>query len=435
MPKEKLIPDESQTQQKKLKLTNKISSTIKISLVLFLFLILAIIALTGSFYYSPSLKNTSFGKKIINLLQNLNIIPKSPQELINDMFTKLSSVKIFHEKTTFTGSVKINGLNNLLKQNSQNFSPFLANLGTISDQINITPNNQNNINNNIQAPQPINANLSMFIDEAVDISNAHSPKSSANIDLKLEFEGISFNINADLIYIDQKYYLKMNKFPLIGIIDVSYYQNKWIEIDPVKLAKTPYIQNFQNQAITQDRLPKDFAIYINELFRNKTLFILQLISDNENLNNIAAYHIAYEIDKIELQSFITDLFKKISGNLRPSTSTNYNLQNYDKNISTLMQSVKTINGDLWIGKKDNLPYKATFNADIAFHNPISNNQMTTGSLLLNITTEFSGYNKPVTISQPKESSSINDIINELAGGVVSTQLNTSTSPYYNNTNK
>lgn len=218
-------------------------------------------------------------------------------------------------------------------------------------------------------------------------------KNELNLISKVGFitDGLNFSFDLDLDAKNNKeeFYLKLNQFPPIPILPLDNIKNKWIKFDIKEDFKEKEIEEeYEKQKEFFDSIQKEFLkgdiIKITEVFPNK------------NINGINLYHYGFNLNREELDRILDIVFEKDS---------DYTKEEIQK-IKESFQSFNINNGEIFIGKKDFLPYKISFNTylnseDFSFQST-------------DVIFEFNNFNKDLKINFPEDSYSIEEIFMKMS---------------------
>jgi hypothetical protein len=179
--------------------------------------------------------------------------------------------------------------------------------------------------------------------------------------------------------IDKNLYLKFNNLNL-GFIDLSFLSNKWIKIDIEEIAK--------EENVDFEKIKKS-----NEEFFKSKLFRPTEYLGEEKIDAIKTNHYKFKIDKDEFKRLLSE-----DGSIKLS----------ENEISDIIRDLDKTSGEVWIGKKDYLPYRLKL---LTLYERNSENENSSGTSTIDI--YFKNYNKPVQIDIPSQSKTIEEVMQEL----------------------
>ena len=205
--------------------------------------------------------------------------------------------------------------------------------------------------------------------------------------------------------IDKVVYIRLNNLPNLGFFDLSVLSNQWIKIDTEAIKKQFGLEKLEGQIKEtqkqQDLTPEQTEKLKQIVAQSKVFKVTEKLA-SEKIDGVDTHHYKFLIDKAELKKLIID----ISGVVQNKTLTNEELAEFDKGL----EAIDNLGGEIWIGKKDYLPYKVLLTIGIKE----TAESKTAGQLTAILS--FKNYNKPVQIDIPSPVKSIEEILGQLFGG-------------------
>ncbi len=232
-----------------------------------------------------------------------------------------------------------------------------------------------------------------------DVSDLNNPKGSFVFNIKTNAleeltQGESI-FGLDIITIGQNIYLKLSNLPNLGLFDFSFLINQWIKIDTEEMFD---LENFEEQK-RQQELSQEQINQIKDITAKSKVFKINEKMPSEIIEGIETHHYKFLIDKMALNNLIIE----IAAIIQEETLTEKEISDFDK----ILEAVESIEGEIWIGKKDYLPYKLSLTIIIKETSDFK----TAGKLVTTLL--FKNYNKPVQIEIPTQTKSIKEILEEL----------------------
>jgi hypothetical protein len=221
----------------------------------------------------------------------------------------------------------------------------------------------------------INTDVSLVFDGKIDFDG--SKMSFVGNKLKFSMDPLKIEPNNFALegrVIDKNLYLKFNNLNL-GFIDLSFLSNQWIKIDIEK---------------EENINPEKIKNYNKEFAKSKILRPVEYLGE-EKIDTIRTNHYKFKLDKDEFKRLLSE-----NGNKKLSENEIKNIENLDKT-----------SGEIWIGKKDYLPYRLKL---LILYEEKSKNEISSGTSTVDI--YFKNYNKPVQIDIPSQSKSIEEVMQE-----------------------
>ena len=367
--------------------------TLKKTLVLFILVISTALAAVGGVfayrYYFPS-----------------------PEDVIIKMMEKLAEIN----SVEFAGDVKIEfgttipKAGNILKNKYLNkIFPASIIMGLVS------PSNFDYLKE-LPPPGQDKIAISLNFNGISDISDPNNQKSSfsilLNADLNLGFE-IEFNIRnlgIDMKTVGKINYIKLNNIPKFPFFDTDSIENQWIKINIESLEET-FEKEFGQELFGEDiksiqkqqELSPEQIEKIREIVKKYKFLKITDILTSEKIEGKNAYHYKFIIDKKEIKNLYLEVMKII---LKKPASEILDSESIDKIIGQTFDKFEMMEGEIWIGKNDFMPYKIFFtsnfkDAESKFFANISSN--------LN----FKNFNKPARIEIPSSAKPIEEILKKI----------------------
>lgn len=241
-----------------------------------------------------------------------------------------------------------------------------------------------------------------------DIQEANSPKGQFSFNLKTDALPLAeLAFGAEAIMIDESFYVRLSDAPNLGLIDLSALKNQWIKINPKALTK-----QFDNNPLWEKQIAKaqpgrnlspEQTKKLTTAFRQAKIFKITDKLAGEKIEGVGTHHYKFIIDEVGIKKFIIDSAEIIQG----KTPTEEEAKAFDKGF----ESVGSLNGEIWIGKKDYLPRKLALNSTMR----ATETSMVSGKT--NFTISFRNFNKPAQIEAPSETKPLEELLGGLFGGL------------------
>ncbi len=236
--------------------------------------------------------------------------------------------------------------------------------------------------------------MSIGIDGQWDKTLKENQKSAATISLHYKpANDAEVNAGLEMRAINKSLYLKVNKIPdLPEMNGLGVLQNQWIKLDSSAARSVyPFGSEFamatDSAEITKIKENKE---KIKQTYAKHKFIVFDKTVSTETVNSVETKHYSFSIDKKKLKEFYLEFFAMLTDSKINESETDY------------FDYVKSINGEIWVGKADTLPYK------LKLALTMSSDQQKT-SVQLNTEVEFKDYNKPINITEPTDAKSIDDL--------------------------
>jgi hypothetical protein len=240
--------------------------------------------------------------------------------------------------------------------------------------------------------QPVTVNLDLEGD--IDISDIENPKTKSDISGSVEYGGITFSSQSELVTLKEDLYFKFVKISPIPLgefpIDLSTLKNQWIKISSSDLSGL-YGIDTEKAELTPAQEEE-----IRKLIEETEFFSEIKALKPETIAKVKCYHYQVTVDKNALLEFM-EKYAEIVGEKMTSSD--------KKALKELLDNIDKLSAELWIGKKDKFLYKAK--SKFNFKIPEEGDKIGLG-----FTVTLSKYNEKVEIEEPKGAKSLEDIMSE-----------------------
>lgn len=198
--------------------------------------------------------------------------------------------------------------------------------------------------------------------------------------------------------IDKLLYLALTEVPNLGFFDPATIVNQWVRFDSSTTPASNTSPSIaKQQEAVKNTLTSENIQKLKTTFENSSLFTWSKEVTSEKINNTDVYHLKFKLNKEGVKKFVKDL-SQLHTDMESASATM-------PDIDQFIQANEQSEGQIWIGKKDYLPYKLSI--DIV--NPASEPKNI--QLLLNITS----YNKEVVVEEPTDSTPMEKILEKFFG--------------------
>lgn len=265
--------------------------------------------------------------------------------------------------------------------------------------------------NLLQPSQPVAAqkasNFSINFTGVSDVRDLNNPQGS-----------FSFNINTDALTegqitfgveirnVGKIIYVKISDVPNLGFFDLSAVKNQWVKIDTEALKKQFGLEKLEEQlkeVQKQKELTPEQIEKLKEAVQQAKAFKITQKLASEKVEGVSTHHYKFTIDKAGVKNLVADIGQIVQN----KTLTEKELADFDKSLET----VKLPEGEIWIGKKDLLPYKISLSSTIKE----ADTSKISGKVSLILL--FKNFNKPVHIAVPTQAKPLEEILEGLLEGL------------------
>ena len=246
-----------------------------------------------------------------------------------------------------------------------------------------------------------NANFIVNYSGSGDFHDSNNIQNSLALNLKASNTPIGdLNLGLEARAVNKMFYLQMTDLPSLGFFDISFLENKWIEINP---ASSNNQFGLMELKVPEVNLTPEQIVAIKLAAQKAELLQITENMPSEKISGLDMYHYKFIIDKEALKNFLI-ASAKITND---KTLTEEEINNFDKEFSSL----ESPTGEIWIGKDDFLPYKIS----LAYTVKEGDNLKTSGTV--NFSLLLSNLNQPFKVEIPSPIQSIEEIISEFMLGL------------------
>lgn len=268
----------------------------------------------------------------------------SPERVLDRAIGKMESIK----SVAFAGKVSFN-----MEQQGSSASPFAVNSITVE------------------------------FDGKADLADKETPKTDTDLDIRASGIGLA---KGSLRSIGQVFYFNVTDISGLETIlgaggqgVFSSVTNKWVEVDPEKLAemsKAAGSSAFQVPSFDPNKMTM--------LLRQNNPFKIKEKLEGEQLDGQTMFHYSYEIDKANYKKFMIEYVKLFSegGKLEGAA---------EEELAKSVDEMEVKDGEIWIGTGDNFIHKVVMGFS-------SKSESGTTGIGLELTAK--DYNQPVSIDAP-----------------------------------
>jgi len=304
------------------------------------------------------------------------------------------------------------------------------------------------------------ADISMIFNSDADTTDPKNPKSAGDFNLAFSAKSgspqdipneIKFSLGGKAKALGNVSYFKINPLSTMIVdslrnqtgIDLNeLVTNKWIKIDPESLSKSldELLKNYFGTTMApgidgmlekQTESQKEMQKKIEQMITGKKFFLVRSELPDTTVNGIKTYHYMLTLNKTEIKGMIPDFAIIYVDMLKEMMPPDYPLteedisqakkeltQELNKVFDEFFGKVGDIDGEVWIGKKDYLPYGVKFDKTIDMSKI---DKYSKGTITFNIDMNFSNFDKPVVIEAPKEYKTLEEIIKPILDQVIKAQ--------------
>ncbi len=225
----------------------------------------------------------------------------------------------------------------------------------------------------------------MRITGVMNMTNKKNPSLSANFTFAIpDIPTLgSATITLETRLIESVLYFMLGELPKFGGFDLNAYTDQWFSFDLNQFKQT--LTQKPSPEITEEDI-KQIGVAIGQ---HPFLTITEVLK-SEKVNGVNAYHFKFTINTQEFVAFINEIQRII---LPEEEMTTLEAKDFPSMPA----------GELWVGKRDSLPYRIK----LEWGNPLSY----PGSAKM--TYDFKNYDTPLTVDIPSDVKPIEQVIDEI----------------------
>ncbi len=216
--------------------------------------------------------------------------------------------------------------------------------------------------------------------------------------------GETLAVGFEVRNVDKAIYAKLSEVPVLGMFDFSSLKDQWIKIDlnevgsQAGLGKTgEQIQKLQSgQGLSAEQTDKLKAL----VQRSGSIKVIEKLPGGQ-IDGMEMYHYKFMFDKEAVKDLLIEAERIVQG----KTWTAEESADFDKSF----EGIELYNAEIWIGKKDLLPYKLILSGILKE----TDKSKISGKLDLILTVK--NYNQPAQIEVPTGAITLGEIIGGLFG--------------------
>ncbi|MDQ3099279.1 MAG: hypothetical protein M3Q44_06025 [bacterium] len=247
-------------------------------------------------------------------------------------------------------------------------------------------------------------NIGAQFDGQFDATQTDNKKSLLNILFQYKMppeEDIEVGLETRLV--NKFIFFNVKKIPTNEeLISYAALENKWIKID---LASTGSILPessglFSASESAEMRNLKANEEKIKAIYLKNRFLVFDKSVPSEVINGIETRHYKYTLDNNRLKTFYVEVVPLIMEEKFSHTDLEY--------LTKSLDYLTNVRGEIWIGKKDTLPYR--FNVSMNYVDKLSNSH---SGAKISTSVELSDYNAPATITEPDGAKTMEEVMTEV----------------------
>lgn len=237
--------------------------------------------------------------------------------------------------------------------------------------------------------------VSMTVKGAYDATDLENTKGEINMNLSMG--ALQAGIEARVL--NKTLFVRLLEAPAIPVFPLEQYENKWFSLEESVAEGFTSKAGISTFSSIQDSLTEEHKAELKKIEQKYNLISVTNRLPSEKINDIETYHYAFVLDRTEISAYLEEAEQYIHrvGNSDSMLST------FDaESVAQTLDLVENFQGELWIGKRDGLPYKVSGSFDIT-----SGEQSGTARFAI----IFSDWGKPIAIEEPSGSVPVTELLN------------------------
>ncbi len=230
---------------------------------------------------------------------------------------------------------------------------------------------------------PAIGDISVGIKGASDIIDFNNPKFKFAFSVSADGLNGGKPLGFDMLGQKSAFYFRVNNIGAVAGFDLSPLSDQWISfIDKSGASQA-------KESLTEEEVKS-----IMKLAKKAKVIRVEQELPGETVSGVETRRLKFRVDKDGLRKFIVDVNKEAYGRKVSGKK----VEEFEKSLD----SKPLPGGELWVGRKDSLPYKLAMNFS----------EKTSGNLAV----VFGGFNKPVQIDAPGQSKPFQDVLMMVMSG-------------------
>jgi hypothetical protein len=265
-----------------------------------------------------------------------------------------------------------------------------------------------------------NEEFSIVFNGISDLRQVENPQNSFAFTTDIKAFKENGKLGLEFRNIEKAFYIRLTSAPDFGLFSLKPIENTWLKIEQKQIDEQFNTEELidKKESIENELNPEKIKQLRDEFFKAQVIKVTQTLP-TETIDGRKMWHYRYIIDKEGIKRFVQTA-NTIMGQ---KTFTAEDLAKMDEDL----EKTDTPTGEIWIGKKDYLPYKLTVSSIF------KNINDTEGNIISDLTLQVKNYNQPVAIEVPTPTKNFEEFIVALFsagqgmfGGMEFTQDNVAT---------
>ncbi|MCK4453731.1 hypothetical protein KAU51_00020 [Candidatus Parcubacteria bacterium] len=252
-----------------------------------------------------------------------------------------------------------------------------------------------------------------------DNSDFENLKYSTDFDLSFAAEGIEFSLAGQSKNIGETGYFKLTTIPALPFlepmlimlgIDLNQFKNQWIKVDEESFKE---IIGEECNSLQKEK-QKEMLKELTNLLKGESFFRVEEEFPDEEINGKMFYHYLVFLDKETIKKIMPEMFEKIMEYTPEEDETKISegmteefLGEFSKGMDEFFKKTGEIDTEIWLGKKDKLPYRIKIEREIDISEFEEGEQ---GIVTIKLDINLSEFNQPKEIKAPETFKTLDEIL-------------------------
>src|SRR3989344_837007 len=219
----------------------------------------------------------------------------------------------------------------------------------------------------------------------------------------------SSSVAGEIRMLDDTFYGVLTKAPALGIVPMfSSIENKWFSFsyksEGKQVVGNPLAAFVGGNMNIMDKMTDNQKEDIYRMSRNAHFVKAVKKLSPETIGGVSSYHFIFELDRDGINSYLSllkDYVNSIGKN--DSALSAFDPTAFDKELDNL----RDFTGEIWIGRVDKLPHKVSLSFGVQPDEAVAER------IKVTVISIMSGWNEPVSIVAPAESTPFEKLISEM----------------------
>lgn len=242
--------------------------------------------------------------------------------------------------------------------------------------------------------------LQVRLSGAYNNKNAAQHNSRVSLQVMPSPDASVLTADAEMISVNELIYLRFLTLPSIAQFNIQSAAEQWIKIDtkkPPVLLKT--LGFFPDQNTLE-------PLAFTEAFQQHSFIRLERKVGTTTVDGKEVTRYPLRFEKEEFALFLEEVETSVQQRLGTAVKT--------ERIRTYADDIDGVTGEVWVGSDDHLPYRL----QLSFLRP--------DGMTAEVTLDFSKHNKDIAIDAPAQSKTVEQVLQQALGGVLTSTKSSST---------